>query len=686
MVCRLLAAMSALVSFVFALPNAAQYEATFTHLEQSRLAVLPRIYSEPPHNSSYRELADYWMQQQRFPTAWDKRYVVYRIMTKAEERHNQQVSHVFASDASWNDLTLVTGSRDERSVLSAIDYTETAVGTEYLASMLVSPTDDHNLLRARQAAVHELVTNTPLRTELTQTLRRMAAAETMLLSFWWQHDFFGAYSAGSDYSSYFGIKPLADVCNHSPTVLAGTNAVKHATELTAAATCSVAAVLTPWYIASRYSERFAMPESVENYMKQLSYLGPLVAAYIAVKSKILPQDVQFDEYVQHLGVIGGGVLSGFMAMESVQWSLNHFVHHRYQHEKMIAIAQYFNALETVQQLVYKNRRLREYMPAVRTLHAFFNELSNENAEFKELLELLKTTTFVGDPSLFHHKGRMLVAYRCVQNLKEQLEDMQLAVGEVDAYVSVANLVHAHYNTPTPYCFVEYEHADAPHVSITGLWHPMITSNAVVTNDLELGGMQRRNVLITGPNEGGKSTTMRAAAVAVVLAQTFGIAPAQAMKLTLFSSIGTYLTMEDNLADGHSLFRAEAIRAQELVDRINSHQGKGFCFTVIDELFRGTSPLEGQAAAYSVAKHVGQFSNSLSLVTTHFDVLTSLEHDTNFFANYKVSVICNDDGSITRTFKLEPGISHQHVALDVLYSQGLAGSVVNEAREMIKNSA
>ena len=198
-------------------------------------------------------------------------------------------------------------------------------------------------------------------------------------------------------------------------------------------------------------------------------------------------------------------------------------------------------------------------------------------------------------------------------------------------------------------------------------------------DVPMGDTVPINGVLTGPNEGGKSTMLKALTLCLQLAQTTGIAPAAAMTFTPFHSIDTYLNITDDIGAGNSLFKAEVLRTQQLIDRVATATPGQFNF---DEIFNGTSPVEGTAAAYSVAKHLGQFPNSMCMVPTHFPLLTQLETETTTFCNYKVSVNQFRDGSIGYPYKLEHGISNQHVALDILRNQGFDSNLVEEARSIV----
>ena len=125
-----------------------------------------------------------------------------------------------------------------------------------------------------------------------------------------------------------------------------------------------------------------------------------------------------------------------------------------------------------------------------------------------------------------------------------------------------------------------------------------------------------------------------------------------------------------------------LRAQKLLETIKELKPGEFAFTAIDEMFSGTSGVEGAAAAYSIGKHLGTFDQSICMIATHYPLLTRLEADCDSFTNYKVSVDITRAGKLMYPFKLEKGISDQHIALDILRDQGFDSEIIETAQEII----
>ncbi len=315
----------------------------------------------------------------------------------------------------------------------------------------------------------------------------------------------------------------------------------------------------------------------------------------------------------------------------------------------------------------------------KALKVFYEKEVEADENLQDLLNTLKAPTFNGRNVLVSHHGAIFKAYSLMNELKEKFEQALLAVARIDAYFSISKLIKEQEDKNINFCFPEYVQSDKPFIKIDNFWHPLVDEEKTVTNSITLGIDDfKPNVVLTGSNEGGKSTVLKAITTSLILAQTIGIAPAQSMTFTPFKSISTYLNITDDIGSGNSLFKSEALRAQELIERITNFQQDEFNFCVFDEIFNGTSSLEGSSAAYGVTKHLASLQNSICMISTHFPVLTKLENDTNIFSNYKVSVDQNDDGFISYPYKLEQGISNQNIALDILKNQGFSSDIIEEA--------
>lgn len=256
------------------------------------------------------------------------------------------------------------------------------------------------------------------------------------------------------------------------------------------------------------------------------------------------------------------------------------------------------------------------------------------------------------------------------------------LGELDAYCSIARL---YKHDPQAWSFAHYEQ-EGPHIELQEFWNPFLDPHEAVRNSLSLGKENPRMIILTGPNAGGKSTTMKAVMLNLILAQSITLVPAQKYICTVFKKLRTYLTITDDIAAGDSHFKAGVLRAQELIDVARALSDTQYGCFALDEVFNGTSYHEGQAAAYSLIEAFGKNPFLVGTTATHFPLVTELEDlDPAVFKNYKVSVTYDSQGNIQYPFTLQPGIAHQHVALDILREEGFDSEFLQRANQLLQKS-
>jgi len=326
----------------------------------------------------------------------------------------------------------------------------------------------------------------------------------------------------------------------------------------------------------------------------------------------------------------------------------------------------------------------EVCPHAREMQNYFQTIM-QHADTKRLVDVLFTKTFMGDASFASHQGNVLVAYRLMHTIKKEFEPVLLQLGHIDAALSCATLYKEFAHKRVHFSFAHYKETSAPSIHAINFWNPFINTDVVVPNTVQLGENMRRNMIITGPNAGGKSSLIKGLIINLVLAQSIGLVAAENMEITPFHTIATYLNIVDDIAAGNSLFKAQVLRAQEMVFLAENTPAHLFNFIALDEMFNGTSAQESEAAAYSVAHYLGKFANSMCVLATHHPQMTVLEKETDCFANYKVSVVVHPLRGIHYPFKLELGISQQHIALDILKQEGFDNEIIQHALKLLYNS-
>ncbi len=347
----------------------------------------------------------------------------------------------------------------------------------------------------------------------------------------------------------------------------------------------------------------------------------------------------------------------------------------YEKQKdLIVVGHLIKSMQIISQTISHDNALTTLMSAE---HAKLSELFDPNsiktsADLKYLINELLSSSFQGSESyLFSKQGKILATHHLLNRIKGELIPYLETLGQVDAHLAVFTLYKEFKNHPrVTFCLPEFVQADAPMLQAQGYWHPLINPNFVVTNDVTMG-QGTANLIITGPNAGGKTTSLMSLIINIIFAQSFGIAPSNSLKMTPFAKIHSYLDITTNLQEGLSLFAAEVDRAKKLKISIQSCTPGQKTFTIIDEIFSGTNPDVASDIGFKFVKQLGEMTHSMAIITTHFPRLTDLEKETTRFKNYKVAdAIIAANGAISYPFKLVKGASTQNIAQHMLSNEGI----------------
>lgn len=216
-------------------------------------------------------------------------------------------------------------------------------------------------------------------------------------------------------------------------------------------------------------------------------------------------------------------------------------------------------------------------------------------------------------------------------------------------------------------------SDKQFVDIKKGRHPLLDAKKVIANDYHLDE-DKRIVVISGPNAGGKTVTLKTVGIIVLMNQCGLMVPANKATLGYFKHI--YLDIGDNqsLSDNLSTFSAHMSQIAEI-----ANLAKGKDLILLDELGTGTDPKEGEAIAISVTKHL-ENKHSLCMISSHFDALKEYAFLSNNVIN---SSMIFDEEHLVPTYIFSLGIPGKSYALDVARRFGLEENLIKEAKEYLK---
>jgi len=221
---------------------------------------------------------------------------------------------------------------------------------------------------------------------------------------------------------------------------------------------------------------------------------------------------------------------------------------------------------------------------------------------------------------------------------------------------------------------------------TGLRHPVVEAalkkdgKGFTANDLGLsaeGDFGTRLLLVTGPNMAGKSTYLRQAALAVILAQAGLFVPARSLTLGLVDRIFSRVGASDDLARGRSTFMVEMVETAAILNQATERS-----FVIMDEVGRGTSTWDGLAIAWAAVEHLHSVNKARALFATHYHELTKLVEDLPGAANASLRAKeWKDD--LVFLHEVQAGPADKSYGVQVAKLAGLPKKAVKRAAQILK---
>ncbi|MBK8890680.1 MAG: DNA mismatch repair protein MutS [Dechloromonas sp.] len=220
------------------------------------------------------------------------------------------------------------------------------------------------------------------------------------------------------------------------------------------------------------------------------------------------------------------------------------------------------------------------------------------------------------------------------------------------------------------------------LTVTGGRHPVVegemanSAETFIANDCRLAE-NRRLLLITGPNMGGKSTFMRQMALIALLAHIGSYVPADRCVLGPLDRIFTRIGASDDLASGRSTFMVEMTEAAAIL-----HHATAQSLVLMDEIGRGTSTFDGMALAFAILRHLIARNRCLTLFATHYFEMTRLAHEYSELANVHLDAVEHND-RIVFLHAVEEGPANQSYGIQVAALAGIPNAVVRAARRQLR---
>jgi len=381
-------------------------------------------------------------------------------------------------------------------------------------------------------------------------------------------------------------------------------------------------------------QKRTIQESLRGYLRRLAEGGAVQDELITIRGErfVIPIKIEQKRRVQ--GVIHGASSSG----QTV----------------------FVEPLETIDQNNELVRLLDEEMAEIHRILLEMTRRIGENSE-----PILKAVDVLGELELQFAKARFAEDYSCVP----------VAMGEQEPCGDSRSFDYAQdgprLSRPSPARLI-----------LIKARHPLLQRNLktkgghIVPVSIELEG-ERLELVITGPNTGGKTVALKTVGLLALMAQSGIPVPADRAELPVFNAvladIGDYQSIEQNL----STFSAHVTN----IDFI-SRTATANSLVLLDELGSATDPEEGAALAVAIAEYFRQIG-CVTVISTHHTSLKVFGANTPGVVNSSVGF---DEATLQPTYELKIGVPGASAGINIAQRLGLNPSIIEAARAKLGSQA
>jgi DNA mismatch repair protein MutS2 len=372
-------------------------------------------------------------------------------------------------------------------------------------------------------------------------------------------------------------------------------------------------------------QKRAIQESLRNYLRRLAEGGTVQDELVTIRGErfVIPVKVEQKRRVQ--GVVHGASSSG----QTV----------------------FVEPLETIEQ---NNELVRLLDEEQAEIHRILLEMTQRIAEQAD--EILRAAEAVGELELQFAKARFAEDYNCTPVILTGGGRIEQAMAARDRISGTGEASLVLHNARHP------------------LLERSLTPKAghVVPISLALEG-ERRQLIITGPNTGGKTVALKTVGLLALMAQAGIPVPADRAELPIFDAvladIGDYQSIEQNLSTFSAhITNIDFISRTATVDSL----------VLLDELGSATDPEEGAALAVAIAEHFRRIG-CISVISTHHTSLKVYGANTPGVVNAAVGF---EEATLQPTYELKIGVPGASAGINIAQRLGLNPSIIESARSRI----
>ncbi|SFC99934.1 MutS-related protein [Clostridium uliginosum] len=358
----------------------------------------------------------------------------------------------------------------------------------------------------------------------------------------------------------------------------------------------------------------------------------------------------------------------FMAILAVYVYLTIFIHNKESaNVKAVGLTYLRDLINGAKSLSkIKNDELEVHMEEIKQLLDQLKAIDKATLTIKALnafgglLEMFAIPFFIEESTYYKISGKLI-------EQKDIILKLYYLVGELDALTSIAIYEDCNKENCSKPKFVT-----ETSLKMKDGIHPLLKNP--VENSIEI---YNKGIVLTGTNMSGKSTFLRMVSTNIILAQTFNFVLAKEYEASFFYVVSS-ISPKDDIMNGKSYYLAEA---ESILRIIKSLENNVAVFCPIDEIFRGTNPIERISSSAEILKYINK-EKSICIVATHDKELSDILKGNYDFYYFSESV--DDKHGLSFDYKIKKGVSQTRNAIKLLDYVGYPKEIIENAYKRIEN--